>query len=89
MFDRLFRDHIFPNRSSFNLALAVFAFNLFIICLFALLRAINGMPDPVSQIAGVGQLEDAKVMLTLSGCWAIGNSMLLLGFADAIKVEKS
>ncbi len=85
MFARLFNEQIFTNKPSFHLALAVFAFNIFVVCLFALLSALFGIPDPVSQLAGTATLDDAKGILMLSGFWAIGNSLLLLGLVDAMK----
>ena len=74
-----------PLASRATIALAVFAFNIFVVCLFALLSALFGIPDPVSQLAGTATLDDAKGILMLSGFWAIGNSPLLLGLVDAMK----
>lgn len=85
MFSRMFKDQLFASRPSFHLGLAVFAFNIFVVCLFSLLSAIFDMPNPVTQIAGKATLDDAKGILMLSGFWAIGNSLLLLGLIDAMK----
>ena len=85
MFEKLFHKQIFPNRSSFNLAIAVFAFNLIVLCLFVLLNTVFGLENPLTRKAGTGTLEDARGVLMLCGFWAIGNCLLLLGLVDAMK----
>ena len=85
MFSKYFSNQLFPGKTSFSLALALFAFNVFVVCLFALLYAVIGIPDPVSQISGFATIEDAKTLLALGGFWSIGNTLLLLGFLDAVK----
>ena len=89
MLRNFFEKQVFPERASFNLALAVFAFNVFVVCLFFLLAAIVGLPDPIQQISGRATLGEAKAMLMLTVLWGIGNSLLLLGFVDAIKPGKT
>lgn len=85
MFTRLFKNDIFPNRASFAFAVGLFAFNLFIICLLALLRAVHAIPDPLTQIAGLGSLEDARGLMMITAVWSIGNSVILLGLIDALR----
>lgn len=84
-YDRVFREHVFPNLPSFGMALGLFAFNLTLFCLFLILRAVNFIPDPVTQLSGVGRIEDAQSLLVLSAFWSIGNILLLLGFVDALR----
>ena len=88
MFERVFCSDIFHNKQGFNLALGIFTFNLILFCIVLILRAVNGIPDPFTHIAGVGQLHEAKTLLSILALWAIGNSLLLLGFVDAIGDKK-
>lgn len=85
MFTRLLKNDLFPNRPSFAIAIGLFAFNLLIICLLALLRAIHAIPDPMTQISGLGTLEDARGLMMITAVWSIGNSVILLGLIDATR----
>jgi hypothetical protein len=87
MFEWLFRKQMFPNLSSFTIALALFAFNVFIVCLLLLLRAIHAIPDPFTHLTGVASLEDARGLLIVTAMWSIGNTLILLGMIDAVRQE--
>ncbi len=89
MFESIFCRDIFHNKQGFSLALGIFTFNLILFCMVLILRALNGIPDPITHIAGVGQLQDAKALMSVLALWAIGNSLLMLGFVDAVKDEKA
>ena len=88
MFQNLFIKPLFPNRAAFRLAIALTAFNLVILALFALLRMVFHLPNPLTQLQGVASLEDVHGFIGIASMWAIGNILLLLGILDAVRPGK-
>ncbi len=85
MLNKMDKTNIFSNRASLNRAVGIFAFNSFVLCVLLALHAVNQIPDITGVIFGVAHLEDAKSLLLVTGAWAMGNAVLLLGFVDAVR----
>lgn len=83
IFKRVTRQPFFRNKSSFRIAVALTAFNFFIIGAFFVLAKVFDLPDPVTQARGVASIGDLMRSMVLAALWSIGDAVLLLAFLQA------
>jgi len=73
---------LFRNRKTFLIAIALTAFNCIVVGALAVLMQLYALPLPGAQTAAVGPADIARV-ISMSGLWSIGNTVLVLALIDA------